>query len=228
MLHLARPALLALMLPLMFFVAACTPVPSEMEPVLTLPAEPTPTITVQPSPTSTASLTPTIVPSKTLIPTSAGPFNPFPTGPTPTALFIFSAPDEPECERDQTTQDLKVDLGFNPETCVVWVDEFEDEMGFRVILKYWSSGEIFVYEVGSNVTQLVLPREHAPRLDESQEQALRRHDIQISVLALRPGHKPWPVGEMGLVADNPDLRKLPTATPTPTEGHESSANSASR
>lgn len=143
---------MVLMLSLMLFVAACTPVPLEAQPVLTLPVETTPTITVKYSPAPTSSLTPTIMPSRTLIPSPAGPFNPFPTGPTPMALLIFSAPDEPECERDETTRDLKADLGFNPETCVAWVDGFEDETGFRIILKYWSSGEIFVYEVGPNVT----------------------------------------------------------------------------
>lgn len=43
---------------------------------------------------------------------------------------------------------------------------------------------------------------------------MRRHDFEVIVTALRPGGKTWPVGIMALVADNPDLRKLPTATPT--------------
>jgi hypothetical protein len=129
-------------------------------------------------------------------------------------LFITPQPDEPECERDESSQDLRVDLSGIPETCVVWLDEFEDETGFLIVLKYWSSGEIFVYEAGPDITQLVVPYVHAPRLDESQEQFLRRHDIQISVIALRPNSKTSNVGDMGLIVDNPDLRKLPTATAT--------------
>jgi hypothetical protein len=53
--------MLALILLLMFFAAARTPIRSEAQPVPTLTTEPTPTIAVQPFPTPTASLTPTIV-----------------------------------------------------------------------------------------------------------------------------------------------------------------------
>jgi hypothetical protein len=141
----------------------------------------------------------------------------FPTGPTPTALFITLQLDEPACERDDSSRDMRVDIRFIRETCVLWVDEFEDETGFLIVLKYWRSGEIFVFEVGEDVTQLIVPHEQAPRLDESQVQHMRRKDFEVKVSALRLGGKIWPVGGTAIEIDNHDFWKLPTATATPVE-----------
>jgi hypothetical protein len=74
-----------------------------------------------------------------------------------------------------------------PSFCAVWVDSFNDEVGFRVVLEYPNSGEVFVYEVGPNVTQLIVPALHIPRPTESDEQCRARKDFRLSVSALLPG-----------------------------------------
>jgi len=79
--------------------------------------------------------------------------------------------------------------------CVVWLDEFDDERGFRVHLDYTSSGERFVYEVGPNVTRLAVPEEDTPRLTESAEQCRRRNAYTVQVVALRPDVA-WRVGSI--------------------------------
>jgi hypothetical protein len=44
-------------------------------------------------------------------------------------------------------------------------------------------GGIFIYEVEANVTQLIVPKEHAPRLEESQDQCLTRRAYTVQVIA---------------------------------------------
>jgi hypothetical protein len=72
---------------------------------------------------------------------------------------------------------------------------------------------MFLYETDPDVTQLIVPEEHSPRLDESQEQFLRRHEYEVRVYALRPNIGEWMIGGMAAVIDNFDFFDLPTATP---------------
>lgn len=185
-------------------------------------------------PTATAAPTSTaVLPTATTLPPTAVPptFTPRPTSTrrpstatptvTATAQVIVVMPDvnEPLCERPESLLETEVDIG-GPGFCLVWLDEFDDERGFRVYLDYFQSGERFVYEVGPNVTQLLVPPTDAPRLDESWQQCLRRMAYEVKVVALRPGIE-WPVGSMAVNTECGSLEgsSLPTATagpPTPT------------
>ena len=63
----------------------------------------------------------------------------------------------------------------------------------RIILEFIVNppdrGETFVYEVGPNVTQLIVPKEHSPFPDESPEWCVRRNNYDITVIAVRPDFK---------------------------------------
>lgn len=100
--------------------------------------------------------------------------------------------------------------------CIVWRDEFDDEQGFRVHLDYDQSGERFIYEVGPNVGQLLVPEEDAPRLTESLDQCRRRNAFAVQVVALRPDGE-WPVGSLAANIECGSFEgpSLPTATATP-------------
>lgn len=156
--------------------------------------------------TATLSITPTPRPSATATLTPA---------PTATAkvLLVTPSPNEPECARPDDLSDLGINVSVEP-FCVVWVDKFEDEVGFQIILDYAQSDEHFIYESEPNITQLIVPFSDAPRLNESREQCLGRKDWQIQVIALRPSAE-YPVGStaVNLECGAPD--NLPTATPSP-------------
>ncbi|HYN88453.1 MAG TPA: SH3 domain-containing protein [Ardenticatenaceae bacterium] len=75
--------------------------------------------------------------------------------------------------------------------CIQWIDEFDDEQGFRVTLQYDTSsarpGETFVYEVGPDITRVLIPEEQtliSP--EQSQADCFRRAAFSITVVALRP------------------------------------------
>lgn len=134
--------------------------------------------------------------------------------PTATAVVVKVTPnlDEPECRPlPEDIQATKIGI-TGPSFCIVWLDSFNDELGYRVTLEYDRSGERFVYEVEPNVTQLLIPDADAPRPNESQEQCMLRYNsFAVTVIALRPN------GESlvnGMAANMEcDLRTLPTATP---------------
>jgi hypothetical protein len=105
---------------------------------------------------------------------------------TPTALHIETDSNESKCVRPDRLQSFKVAVVGNPSFCVVWVDRFENEVGFRVVFEYLNSDEVFVYELGSNATQLVMPNHHVPRPAESREQCIARKDFTVQVSALLP------------------------------------------
>ena len=134
--------------------------------------------------------------------------------PTATAVVVVVTPnpDEPDCRPlPEDIQTTKIGI-TGPSFCIVWLDLFNDELGYRVILEYDRSGERFTYEVGPDITQLLVPEAAAPRPDESQEQCMLRYNsFAVTVIALRPD------GESlvnGMAANMEcDLRTLPTATP---------------
>lgn len=105
---------------------------------------------------------------------------------TATAQILIVKPnlDEPRCNRPNSLQETEVDI-TEPPFCIVWIDEFDDEDGFRVHLDYFGSGEHFVYEVSPNVTQLIVPEMDTPRLNESFEQCIYRNSFMVKVVALR-------------------------------------------
>lgn len=158
--------------------------------------------------TPTPLLTHTLIPTETSTPQASA---------TAKVLLLTPNPDEPECPRPPDLEETEVDVLAMP-FCIVWIDKFDDESGFHVVLDYNQSGEHFVYVVGPDITQLVVPEADAPRLNESLEQCLHRNDWQISVIALRSGSE-HPFGGMAATVEcggvNGDV--LPTATPTITQ-----------
>jgi hypothetical protein len=73
-------------------------------------------------------------------------------------------------------------------------------------------GETFVYEVGPDVTQLIVPKEHSPFPDESHEWCLRRNNYDITVIAVRPDFK----RTIGNIAVNADcIPEEPIVTESP-------------
>ena len=140
------------------------------------------------SPTSIATVAPTTPrPSRPPNPTSA---------PTATAKVIQVTPgaDEVVCPRPETLPDTEVDIS-GPPFCIVWVDPFDDETGYRVHLDYFQSGERFIYEVGPDTEQLLLPEADAPHPEGPFEQCRNRQELTVTVLALRNGTT-WPVNSM--------------------------------
>ena len=171
--------------------------------ILTTPPEATPTPTPTQTPvvtsSSTASLpTPTPTQEDTSTPTVA--ITQFPTttpGPTPTAMVITPDPNQPECEI--SPGGFRVDAVWTgTDFCITWVDPENWETRFLIILEYFVNppnrgeifvGETFVYEVGPDVTQMIVPKEHSPFPDESPEWCLRRNNYDITVIAVRPDFK---------------------------------------
>lgn len=132
-----------------------------------------------------------------------------PATPKPKATPVTANPASLVCARPENLTDTKVNTVWGPPFCIVWVDEFEDEQGYRISLDYFQSGELFIYEVGVDVDQLIVPDADAPRLNESLEQCLRHKDYEIFVTALRPNSEER-VDGMAFTTHCPP--SLPTAT----------------
>lgn len=138
-----------------------------------------------------------------------------PSTPTSLPATPISAATEPTpavaCLLPPDLAETKINI-TDPDFCVVWVDEFEDEKQFVVKVSYENSGENFVYELPANSTQLILPPADAPRLAESLEQCQQRQSYTIEVIAERD--TTWPVGQMTMNSECGGLDVvLPTATP---------------
>jgi hypothetical protein len=81
----------------------------------------------------------------------------------------------------------KVNGSLDPAFCIVWKDEFADEIKFRIVLSYPRGTEQFSYEADKNTTQLFVPAADAPRLNESPELCNRRKEFAVKVYAVRTG-----------------------------------------
>jgi len=98
---------------------------------------------------------------------------------TPTITPISVSQTELECARSK----FDVAVVGSPAFCVVWMDNVENETGFRINLRYSDSEEMFVYEVGPHVTQLLVPEAHQPT--DSQGNCIRNRQVfEASVIAL--------------------------------------------
>lgn len=191
-----------------------TVVESQPYPIVTLQHTPTTQISATNTAVSPHLSTPTLLPTHTLIPTKTSTPQ---ASATAKVLLLTPNPNEPECPHPPDLKETEVDISGVP-FCIVWVDKFDDESGFHIVLQYDRSGEHFVYVVGPDMTQLVVPEADAPRLNESLEQCLQRKDWQITVIALRSGSE-YPFGGMAATVEcgsaNRDV--LPTATPIMTQ-----------
>lgn len=76
----------------------------------------------------------------------------------------------------------KVNFSFDPAFCVTWVDQWSDEIEYRVVVAYTRSGEEFTYyEIAPNTTEWFIPSYDAPKPDDC-----GRSSFSISVFAKRP------------------------------------------
>lgn len=67
--------------------------------------------------------------------------------------------------------------------CVVWDDRLSGEKGFRIVLKYFGSGEVFIHDVPANATALVFPPAEAPTLTTS-DGCRQRQTLEVQILAV--------------------------------------------
>jgi hypothetical protein len=105
--------------------------------------------------------------------------------------------------------------GSGPFSCIVWADNFnfQNLAGYRVELVYENSGELVEYRAGKHGAQWILPFESQPRLNESQEQYMRRNSINVTVYAIRSDGTESMIGGVGMTVTDHNFLSLPTATP---------------
>lgn len=101
------------------------------------------------------------------------------SAPTPIRLAGSRAADcpltEPEVPR-------KAGIGYElAPFCIFWNPGIASPDGFRVVIKYLNSGEMFVYDIPATATALIPRDEHAPRLDLD---CGKRHVFQIELRSL--------------------------------------------
>jgi hypothetical protein len=123
------------------------------------------------------------------------------------------------CDRSEDLAEKTADItnlpGSGPFSCIVWADNFnfQNLTGYRVELEYSNSGELYEYRAGKHGTQWILPFEYRARLNESQEQYMRRNSINVTVYAIRSDGRESMIGGMGLTVTDHNFLSLPTATP---------------
>lgn len=191
--------------------AGCTPVlvvsqPSadllptlQISATLTAPAStPTSNETATPDPTQTATPQPSITPA-------------LPEAPTPTAVQLTTIG---ECSAPSGVSAGWIDMQqVGSDMCILWADTYENEMGFRLVLRFENTGEIFVYETPPDVTGIPLPPELTAPLDQSFEFCIDHYVWSLSIHALLPDQEPVPVTGMAFNSEC-NLFNMPSATPT--------------
>ncbi len=80
--------------------------------------------------------------------------------------------------------------------CVVWANEYPDELGFRVSVVY-ENGEVFTHLIGPDEHDFVFPPEEAPVLSGPCIYS-RQRGHSLSVVVVRPGGDE-PVGGVAMV-----------------------------
>ena len=183
---------------LIIVLLGCQAQPQHISATTTIGTTP-PQATLTPSRTQTQVVTsgstpglppPTPTQEDTSTPTAA--ITQFPTttpSPTPTALVITPDPNQTKCEI--SPGGFRVDaVWVGTDFCITWEDSIYGITSYLIILEYIVNppdrGETFVYEVGPDVTQLIVPKEQSPFPDESPEWCVRRNNYDITVIAIRP------------------------------------------
>lgn len=82
--------------------------------------------------------------------------------------------------------------------CVVWANEYPDESGFRVSVRYHEGGEQFQHTIPPDEHDFVFPAAEAPILSGPECTARRSYTIEVFVI--RPGGDE-PVGAVGVIAE---------------------------
>jgi hypothetical protein len=74
-------------------------------------------------------------------------------------------------------------LRFGPDPfCASWRDQFSDESGFKVVLRYPKVGSTFEHTVGPNQTALIFPAEESPSSGDPSNCDRSVFMIELSVL----------------------------------------------
>jgi len=81
--------------------------------------------------------------------------------------------------------------------CVVWANDYSDESGFRVSVRY-EGGELFSHSIPANEHDFVFPAAEAPVL--TGPDCVKRRSFTIEVVVLRPSGEE-PVGASSVVAE---------------------------
>lgn len=105
---------------------------------------------------------------------------PIPT-PSATPRAVFPSPTaEPRCKPAGASQ-----VGRSP-FCVTWRDQYEDELGFVIVLEYGHGpgDEVFRYEVAPNEREFLFPEADSP--GDTLETCLGRSGMQVFVSVLLP------------------------------------------
>jgi hypothetical protein len=84
------------------------------------------------------------------------------------------------CTQSADLEETVVDVTFPP-FCIIWIDRYEDEIGFQIQLDYPNEFKQFVFDVTENTTQLIIPEELSPQSHESFDECLLRKDFILSV-----------------------------------------------
>jgi hypothetical protein len=82
--------------------------------------------------------------------------------------------------------------------CVVWANEYPDELGFRVAVAYGEGGDAFSHVVAADEHDFVFPADEAPVL--TGPQCTKRWRFTITVVVVRPSGEE-PVGAVATVAE---------------------------
>jgi hypothetical protein len=85
----------------------------------------------------------------------------------------------------------KVGFSREPEFCIAWRDEFSNELGFRIVLRFSPSDEELVYHVGPDVRDFFFPPSDRPDTLPPPDTpcafcGLKRKDFGVTVYALLP------------------------------------------
>ncbi len=81
--------------------------------------------------------------------------------------------------------------------CVVWANDYPDELGFRVAATY-EGGEVFTHVVAADQHDFAFPADEAPVL--TGPQCIKRRSFTVTVVVVRPSGEE-PVGAVATVAE---------------------------
>lgn len=73
--------------------------------------------------------------------------------------------------------------------CLAWRDTYNDESGFRIVIKYSNSGEEFTYLVPANANEFYVPQSDWPttlRPEQACPECLLRKDYEMTLYVMRP------------------------------------------
>ena len=99
-------------------------------------------------------------------------------------------------------------------SCFVWADEFDNEIGFRLMLQFGYNGEVFLYDLPADTTGMPFPAVLLEPLGQSFEYCMEHKNYDVTLFALLPDQEPQPFTGFGFGGEC-DRLEMPSATPQP-------------